>query len=111
MEWHIPEIGRRETITLGKTPKKPPRQIYQVRPLIDQLAAARLGRIGPPFAIIAHPPAMAVACAQKHQRTERAGGHEIMRLLQRAVVAMIEANPDEAAISGSRFGEPRKLGC
>ena len=34
-----------------------------------------------------------------------------MRLLQGTVVAVIEADSDKAAIGGSRFGEPRKLGC
>ena len=100
----------RETLDLGEIAEKPARQIDQMRPLVDQLAAARLGRIGAPFAVVADPPAMAVARAQEHQRAERAGGHEVVRLLQGAVVAMIEADPHETAIGGSRFGEARKLG-
>ena len=47
--------------------RQPVRQVEQMHALIDQLAAARARRIGPPLAVIADPSAVPVPRPQVHQ--------------------------------------------
>ena len=82
--------------------QEPARQVDQVDALVDQLAAAGNGRIGAPFVLVAGTAAMSVAAADEHQRTERAGVEDLARLLECAVIAMIEADAHQRA--GARRG-------
>jgi hypothetical protein len=51
---------------LGEFAKKPVREVSEMRPLIDQLAAARYGALEAPFLFIARSAAVTVAPAYKH---------------------------------------------
>jgi hypothetical protein len=78
--------------------------------LIDQLAAARQRRVGAPFLVVADPAAVAVAAAHEHQRPERAARHQVVRLLQRRVVAMVEADPHAQVVGAGERHERLDLG-
>src|SRR4051794_24617636 len=72
-------------------------------PLVEQLAAAREFGVGTPFAIVAHTPAVTVKPANEHQLAKRSRIHDLARLAQRAVVAVIEPDADQyARACGSR---------
>ena len=71
--------------------------------LIEQFAAAGKRRIGAPFALIAGPAAVAVAAADEQQRPDRAGIENRARLLERAVIAMVESHAHQRAGAAGGF--------
>ena len=77
---HVPEQRRHRRIVDGEVAEKPARQVDQVRALVDQLAAARNGRLAAPFLLVADAPAVAIARADEHQRAEHAGVDDLARL-------------------------------
>ena len=90
-------MGR--AVDFGDVAQEPARQIDQMNPLIDQLAAAGDARVRPPLLVVADAPAMAVAGPQKHQGTEGAGIDNLPRLAKCPVIAMVEADMHEDVIS------------
>src|SRR5580658_2921448 len=89
---HLPEEAGRAPGDAREVAQEPARQVDQVDALVEQLAAARNGRIRAPLALIAGAAAVAVASADKQQGADRAGIEDGARLLEGAVISMIEAN-------------------
>ena len=69
---HPPEVRMGKPIDLREISEKPPRQVDEVHPLIDQLATTRSLRVRPPFALVADTAPMAVATTQEHRLAEGA---------------------------------------
>ena len=52
---------------------------------------------------------MTITRTDEHQRSERARRDEVMRLSQRPVIAMIEADPDQAILRRRELGQAREI--
>ena len=82
----------RVTGHIRKVAQKLPRQIDQVNALIEQFAAPRPLRIGPPLAIVTNPAAVSIASAHKHHLTQSPGDEQLARLDERRMVAVVKAH-------------------
>src|SRR5436305_14659755 len=69
-----------------------------MRALVDQLTAARDSRLRAPLFLVADSTAMAIAGANEHQRSERAGVDELARFEKGRMEAMIESRLDGALV-------------
>ena len=85
------------TLHVRELAQEPARQIDEVNALVEQLAAAGDRRIGAPLLVVAEAAAVPVACPDEHQRTEHARIEQRVRLLERRMVAMVEADLDADA--------------
>ena len=65
--------------------------------LIDELAAAGNRRIGTPLLVIPDAAAVAIAPAHEHERPRHPRIHELARLEERRMVAMVESHAHELA--------------
>ena len=73
-----------------------------MRSLVQKLAAARLLWIGPPLAVVAGPPAVAIARPDAQQRADLARRANLVQLLDGGVIAVVVADLEHA---------PAPLGC
>ena len=110
VDGYVPEIGRRRTEGELELAQEPAREVDEMRALVDQLAAA--GKLGSaaPFALVARPSAMAVAAANEEQRADIAGERHRMRLGDRRMEAMVEADLDDALVPAGGRRDRRHLG-
>src|SRR5882724_8468417 len=78
--------------------------------LVEKLATAGASRVRSPLTIVPWPPAMSVARADIHQRTQAAFGHDLLRSLKRRMKSMIESDSQYPAraicllLQGSQLG-------
>ena len=89
---HVPKARARVPLDAGEVAEEPAREINEMHALVDEFAAAGKRRIGAPLAVVADAPPVAVASANKHQRTKRARLVKAARLEERGVKAVIETH-------------------
>src|SRR5205823_5014813 len=94
---HIPEERADVAADLSEIAGEPARQVDQMHALVEHLAAAGDRWVGAPLALVAQPPAVAVAPANIHERPKHATVEDRARLLEGRVEAMVEANLDDDA--------------
>jgi ABC-type lipoprotein export system ATPase subunit len=89
---------------------EPTGEVDEVNALVHQFPAPRERGIRPPFPLVARTPAVPVAAAHEHHRTQRAGIENLPRLLQRAMEAMVEAHAHQHAGRRGAACHPIQLG-
>src|SRR5689334_24767577 len=94
----------------GEFAQKPVREINEMRPLVDQLAATGCGASEAPFPFIARSAAMTVAPSYKHQRPELVTIDDLARLQHRRMEAVIVADLCDSPSGGGGFGHGRHFG-
>src|SRR5208283_3890700 len=91
---HVPEIRRRLTLRFCEGAEKPAGEINQMDSLIKQFTAPGKFRVGAPFLVVTHTPAVAVTRANEHQFAHHAGPKNLPRLDERRMITMIETDAD-----------------
>src|SRR3954463_10605122 len=69
---HVPEICRSMALHRRELAQKPTCKIDEMNALVDQFATPGKFGIGAPFTVITFAASVAIAGAEKHQRTKRA---------------------------------------
>ena len=97
-------------VDLAEVAEEPARQVDQMHALVEQLAAAGDGGIGPPFAVVAEPAAVPYAARTSSQRPDGALIDELRAPSDRRVEAVVEADLDDAPPCGAASMTAARLG-
>ena len=106
---HLPEIGvRRSPRRRVKSPRNQRDRSIRCTPWSISSPPPDSAGVGAPFLVVADAPAVAVAAADEHQLAERAGVEQLARLLQRRVIAVIEADAHQPPRARAPPRSPRR---
>src|SRR5437016_4901813 len=83
IDFHVPEVCRREPMHVDEIAQEPAGQIDEVHPLIDEPASS--GKLGlrAPFLFVANATAMPVPTTNVEKRTNRASIDDLLGLAER----------------------------
>src|ERR1700744_4875471 len=98
---HVPKKRIHKPVDLRPLPKEPAREVDQVNSLVNQLSAARLFRVRPPFFVVAYAAAMSITGADEHERAHHSGFEDLPSLLKGRMVAVIVAGTDHEIVRRS----------